>query len=212
MSRPWWRGTTRTWYVATAWLRFLGEVWVELQTAAMGLSQCWKWCPRKQTNLEVTIKMSNYLFKKAKCHWQMHFYAPRKIFWGAYSHRVVCAYVPNSCPAHNFVIWSWILKLFHRNDHNIKTMCCAQHLGRYLEGQSHSMTMQQNRVRPINFFIISWILKLFHSNDHHIETTYHTQHLGCYLEGQGHSMTLQHNGVWHITLLFEVGFQNDFKE
>jgi len=28
-------------------------------------------------------------------------------------------------------------------------MCRAQHLGRYLEGQGHSMTLQQNRVRPI---------------------------------------------------------------
>jgi len=27
--------------------------------------------------------------------------------------------------------------------------CRAQHLGRYLEGQGHSMTLQQNRVRPI---------------------------------------------------------------
>jgi hypothetical protein len=25
----------------------------------------------------------------------------------------------------------------------------VQHLGRYLEGQGHSMTLQQNRVRPI---------------------------------------------------------------
>jgi len=28
-------------------------------------------------------------------------------------------------------------------------MCRAQHLGCYLEGQGHSMTLQQNRVRPI---------------------------------------------------------------
>jgi len=30
-----------------------------------------------------------------------------------------------------------------------ETMCHAQHLGRYLEGQGHSMTLQQNRFRPI---------------------------------------------------------------
>jgi len=29
--------------------------------------------------------------------------------------------------------------------------CRAQHLGRYLEVQGHSMTLQQNRVRPITF-------------------------------------------------------------
>ena len=28
--------------------------------------------------------------------------------------------------------------------------CCAQHLGRFLKGQGHSMTLQQKRVRPIN--------------------------------------------------------------
>jgi len=27
--------------------------------------------------------------------------------------------------------------------------CCPQHLGRYLEGRGHGMTMQQNRVQPI---------------------------------------------------------------
>ena len=55
----------------------------------------------------------------------------------------------NLCPANNFVIWSRILKLFHRNDRHIETMCLAQHLGRYLEGQGHSMTLQQNQVRSI---------------------------------------------------------------
>jgi hypothetical protein len=28
-------------------------------------------------------------------------------------------------------------------------MCHAQHMGRFLEGQCHSMTLQQIRVRPI---------------------------------------------------------------
>ena len=28
-------------------------------------------------------------------------------------------------------------------------MCRAQNLSRYLEGQGHRMTLQQNRVRPI---------------------------------------------------------------
>jgi len=31
----------------------------------------------------------------------------------------------------------------------MKTTCRMQHLGCYLEGQGHSMTLQQNRVRPI---------------------------------------------------------------
>jgi len=51
-------------------------------------------------------------------------------------------------PAHNFVTWSRIKKIFHRNDHHIETTCRAQHLGRYLKGQGQNMTLQQNRVRP----------------------------------------------------------------
>jgi len=54
-----------------------------------------------------------------------------------------------SCPAHYFVIWSRILKLFHRKDHHIKTTSRAHQLGRFFEGQGHSMTLHQNRVRPI---------------------------------------------------------------
>jgi len=60
--------------------------------------------------------------------------------------------VAKSCSAHNFLIWSQILKLFHRINHHIESMCREQHLGRYLEGQGHSMTLQQNRVRPITSF------------------------------------------------------------
>jgi len=54
----------------------------------------------------------------------------------------VSPYVPNPCPAHNFVIWSPNLKLFHINDHYIETMCRVQICG-------HSMTLQQYRVRLI---------------------------------------------------------------
>ena len=56
-----------------------------------------------------------------------------------------------SYPAHNFVFLSRILKLFHRNNHH---MCCLQDLGRYIEGQGHSMVLQQHRVRPITYFKI----------------------------------------------------------
>jgi len=38
-------------------------------------------------------------------------------------------------------------------------MCRMQHLGRYFEGQGHSMTLQQNRVRPI-----TWLFKVGFSN------------------------------------------------
>jgi hypothetical protein len=59
-----------------------------------------------------------------------------------------------SCPAHNIVIWSRILQLFQTNDHNIETTCHAQHLGCYLDGQGHSMTLQQNCVRPITSLLL----------------------------------------------------------
>jgi len=66
-----------------------------------------------------------------------------------------------SCPAYNFVIWSQISKKFHRNDHHIDTKCRAQHLGCYLEGQGHSMTLQQNRVRPITLLFEVGFRKYF---------------------------------------------------
>jgi len=66
-----------------------------------------------------------------------------------------------SCQAHNFVIWSGILKLFHRNNHHIKTTCHKQDLGRYLEGQGHSMTLQQNHVRPITWLFEVWFYNYF---------------------------------------------------
>ena len=70
--------------------------------------------------------------------------------------------------------------------------CRAQHLGHYLEGQGHSMTLQQNRVRPITLLF-------------EVEFLNYLKEM-TYLEGQGHSMTLHHNGVWPITLLFEDRF------
>jgi len=58
-----------------------------------------------------------------------------------------------SCPPHNLVFWSLILKLFYSNDHHYKTMCREQHLCSYLEGQGHSMTLQQKRVWSITLLL-----------------------------------------------------------
>jgi len=66
-----------------------------------------------------------------------------------------------SCPAHNFVIWSWILKRVHRNDHHIEGTCREQDLGRYLEGQDHSMTSQHNRVHPITWLFEVWFYNYY---------------------------------------------------
>jgi len=43
------------------------------------------------------------------------------------------------------------LQLFHRNDHHIEMACRAQHLGGFLEGQGHSMTLQPKRLWPITY-------------------------------------------------------------
>jgi len=128
--------------------------------------------------------------------------------WRSRSQRALEA---KSCPAHNFVIWSQISKIFHRNDHHVKTMCRAQHLSRYLEGQGHSMTLQQNCVRPITLLFEV----RFRNNFTEMITILRpcvAPKFGCYLKGQGHSTTLQQNRVRPITLLLEVGFRNYFTE
>jgi len=107
------------------------------------------------------------------------------------------------CLAHNFFICSQIFKPFYRNDHHIETTCHRQHLGCYLEGQGHSMTFQQNRVRPIesDFTII---LHNWSSYWHEVSCAT----FGSLFKGQGHIMTFQHNCVRPITSLFEVLFKN----
>ena len=56
-----------------------------------------------------------------------------------------------SCLTYNFVVWSPILKLLHRNDHHIESPCREQHLGRYLEGQGHIMPCSKN-VISVGFY------------------------------------------------------------
>ena len=89
-------------------------------------------------------------------------------------------------------------------------MCRAQNLGRYFEGQGHSITLQQNHVRPTtslfevgfrNYFTeMITILRRRVANNIWVAT----------FESQGHSMTLQQNRVRPITSLFEVGFRKYF--
>ena len=101
-----------------------------------------------------------------------------------------------SCPVHNFAICSRISKIFHRNDHHIEMTCSAKHLGQYLEGQGHSLTFQQNRVRPITFlfevrlknYFIQMITIFRRRVGHNIWV--------ATLKHQGHNMTLQQNCVW----------------
>jgi len=57
------------------------------------------------------------------------------------------------CPPHNLVFWSLILKLLDRNYQHKEATCHEQHLGRYIEGQGHSMTLQQNRVWSITLLL-----------------------------------------------------------
>ena len=85
------------------------------------------------------------------------------------------------------------LIIFRRNDPHIETPCYAQHLVCYLIGQGYSLTLKQNRVRPITSLFEVGLKNHFYRNDPHIETTCYTQHLVCYLTGQGHSMTLKQN-------------------
>jgi len=75
--------------------------------------------------------------------WQPRFGSPP---WRSRSHHDLAAKL---CLPHNLVIWSLILQLFHSNDHHIEATCREQHSGWYLEGQGHTMILQQNPIRPI---------------------------------------------------------------
>jgi len=86
---------------------------------------------------------------------------------------------------------------------------CVQHLGRYIVGQGHSMTLKQNRVRPI-ILLFEVGFRNYFTEMVTILRPRVAQHLGRYLVVQGHSMTLQQIRVWPKTLLFEVGFNNYF--
>ena len=151
--------------------------------------------------------------------------SPKKI-GGAYSRRVVRPSVrplvsqsvspfvrtSHSCPAHNFVIWSRILKLFQINDHHIETTCRSQIWITTLKLKFTAWPCSRS-CPAHNFVFGSQILKLFHWNNHYIETTCSARNLDPYLEGQGHSMilqqnsmTLQQNRVRPITSLFKVEF------
>ena len=73
-----------------------------------------------------------------------------------------------------------------------------QYLGRYLEGQGHSMTLKQNCVWTKTLLFEVRILNNF-TEMIAGKTWCHVQYLGHYLEGQGHSMTLKQNRVRPIT-------------
>jgi hypothetical protein len=57
---------------------------------------------------------------------------------------------------------------------------CLFMLPERFEGQGHSMTLQQNCVRPITFVIWSRISQLFHRNDNHIVTICRAQKGGYF--------------------------------
>jgi len=88
------------------------------------------------------------------------FYAPWKIS-GEHIVAALSVRTSHSCPAHNIVIWNRISKLFYRNDYHVETTCRAQHLGPYLEGQDHSATLQQKRVRLITLLFEVGFRKYF---------------------------------------------------
>jgi hypothetical protein len=113
--------------------------------------------------------------------------------------------VQNSCPAHNFVIWSGILQLLYRNDHHIETTCRTNIWVSTLKVKVLAWPWNKIVSGPYFRYLKSDFI-LFHRNDHHNKTTCRAQHFGRYLEGEGHSMTLQQTYVRPITLLLEVGF------
>jgi len=105
-----------------------------------------------------------------------------------------------SCSAHNFVFWSRIWNYFTEMITILRPHVGHQ-LGCFLEGQGHSMTLHQNRVRPITllFEVGFW--------------NYFTEMITILRRRVTHNIwvvTLQQDRVRSITLLFDVGFYNYF--
>jgi len=130
-------------------VRHLGR-YLEGQGHSLTLKQN---CVRPITLL-FSVRIKNYFTEMIACQDDMS----REIFgllpWRSRSQHDLEA---KSCLDHNFIIWCQILKLFHRNDHLIETMCSAQYLSRSLEGQGHSMTLQQKHVKPItSLFVVGF--------------------------------------------------------
>jgi len=97
-----------------------------------------------------------------------------------------------SCPAHNFVILSQILKLFHRKYHYIETMCRAQHLGRYFAHclvlcvvycislssgidagllMSDSLVLYHSQNSPQKFYNLAFFVTKYPFGEHHPSST-----------------------------------------
>jgi hypothetical protein len=141
--------------------------------------------------------------------------AARNIWVATLKVKVTANLVAKPCPVHNFINWSLILKICHRNDHHISPYWddVSQATFGSLSWRSGSQHDLAAKSWPAhNIVIWSRILQLFYKNDHNVETTCLLQHYGFYLEGQSHSMTLQQNRVQPITSLFEAGFYNYFTE
>jgi hypothetical protein len=73
-------------------------------------------------------------------------------------------------------------------------------LGRYIEGQVHSMTLKQNRVRPItslfeigfyNYFTEMITILRRYVTHKSVVRSHWVEKLGRNIEDKGHSMTLQ---------------------
>ena len=79
--------------------------------------------------------------------------------------------------------------------------CRAHYLGHYLEGQGHSMTLQQNRVRPITF-----LFKVYFKNYFKKMIAILRQRVARNIWAATFKVkvTSKQNRVRPITLLFEV--------
>ena len=100
-------------------------------------------CVRPITSLFEVLFKNYFIYKWSPCWDDVSHTTFGSLPWRSRSQHDLSA---KKFQAHNFVIWSQILQLFHRNDHHIETTCHVQHLGCYREGQGHSMTLHQNRV------------------------------------------------------------------
>ena len=124
----------------------------------------------KQNRVRPITLLFEVGFKTISQKWSPYWVAVSRATFGSLPWRSMSQHdlATKLCPPQNFVIWSSILKLFHRNDPHIESPLGSLH---WRWRSKHYLAAKTCPAH--NFVIWSRILQLFDRNDHYIEMMCH---------------------------------------